>query len=106
MEDTLQRLLEAEMRAEALVTEALEKREEITRQALEEAELAEKRLAARLPEIQESFMEKARQKVEQSNAESRLRYEERSARLHAIAEEAHDEALEAALAMLLDPDLK
>lgn len=103
MEDTLQRLLDAEQKAEALVTRALEERERITREALEEARLAEERLEARLPEIRESFMEKAKQRVEQSRAEMELRYEERSHRLRAMAEEAREEAIEAALAILLDP---
>ncbi|HIE54687.1 MAG TPA: ATPase [Chromatiaceae bacterium] len=94
------------MRAEALVTQALEEREEIARQALEEAKLAEERLEARLPEIRESFMEKARQRVEQSKAELDLRYQERSRRLSELAQEAHDEAVEAVLAILLDPELR
>ncbi len=99
MEDTLQRLLQAELQAEALVTKALEERERITREALEEARLAEGRLKARLPEIRESFMEKARQRVEQARAEMGLRYQERSHRLRNIAEE----AIEAAVNILLDP---
>ena len=103
MEDTLQRLLQAELQAEALVTKALEERERITREALEEARLAEERLEARLPEIRESFMEKARQRVEQARAEMDLRYQERPHRLRNIAEEARDEAIEAAVNILLDP---
>ena len=103
MEDTLQRLLQAELQAEALVTKALEERERFTREALEEARLAEERLEARLPEIRESFMEKARQRVEQARAEMDLRYQERSHRLRNIAEEARDEAIEAAVNILLDP---
>ena len=49
MEDTLQRLLDAELQAETLVTEALDEREKITREALKEARLAEERLEARIP---------------------------------------------------------
>jgi len=104
MEDTLHRLLQAELQAEALVTKALEERERITREALEEARLAEERLEARLPEIRESFMEKARQRVKQAQAEMDLRYQERSHRLRNIAEEAREEAIEAALNILLDPE--
>jgi len=103
MEDTLQRLLQAELQAEALVTKALEERERITREALEEARLAEERLNARLPEIRESFMDKAGQRVEQSRAEMELRYRERSHRLRNLAGEAREEAIEAALNILLDP---
>ncbi len=104
MEDTLKRLLDAEMKAEALVTQAVEEREAIHRQALEEARLAEQRFEARIPEIRASFMDKARQRVEQSIAEMRLRHEERSHALQAMADESREDAIQAALRMVTDPD--
>ncbi len=104
MEDTLERLLDAEMKAEALVTEAVEEREEIHRQALNEARLAEQRFEARIPEIHASFMDKARQRVEQSIAEMRLRHEERSHALQSMAEESREDAVEAALRIIMDAE--
>ncbi len=104
MEDTLKRLLDAEMKAEALVTQAVEEREAIHRQALDEARLAEQRFEARIPEIRASFMDKARQRVEQSIAEMRLRHEERSHALQAMADESREDAIQAALRMVTDPD--
>ncbi len=104
MDDALQRLLQAELKAEELVREALEARERITREALEEARLAEARLEARLPAIEASFMDKARQRAEQSRAELELRFEERARQLRAMAEEARDEAVRAAITYLLDPE--
>ena len=104
MEDTLKRLLDAEMKAEALVTQAVEEREEIHRQALDEARLAEQRFEARIPEIRASFMDKSRQRVEQSIAEMRLRHDERSHALQSMAEESREDAVQAALRIIMDPE--
>jgi vacuolar-type H+-ATPase subunit H len=104
MEDTLKRLLDAELKAEALVTQAVEEREAIHRQALDEAQLAGQRFEARIPEIRASFMDKARQRVEQSIAEMRLRHDERSHALQSMAEESREDAVQAALRIITDPE--
>lgn len=103
MEDELQRLLDTELQAEALVREAELKREKMIRQGLDDARTAEQRFEARLPELRASFMEKADERAHQAVAELARRYEERRARLRALAQEREQEAIQAALALLLDP---
>jgi vacuolar-type H+-ATPase subunit H len=101
MDDTLKRLLDAELRAEQVVQEAKVRREEITRQALEEARHAEQRFSARVGEIHASFVDKARARADQTVAELQRRYDERSQELRQSAEARETEAVEAALALLL-----
>ena len=101
MDDTLKRLLDSELRAEQVVQEAKVRREEITRQALEEARHAEQRFSARVGEIHGAFVDKARARAEQTVAELQRRYDERSQELRKSAEERESEAVEAALALLL-----
>jgi vacuolar-type H+-ATPase subunit H len=101
MDDTLKRLLETELRAEQIVEEARGRREEITRQALEEARHAEQRFNSRIGEIHGAFIDKARARAEQTIAELQRRYDERSKELRQSAEEREIEAVEAALALLL-----
>ncbi len=104
MDDTLKRLLDAETQAESLVTQAIEEREELTRQALAEAQLAEDRLAARIPEIRSSFMDKTRQRIEQNITEMQRRFDERAQALRSMATESRDDAIQAAIQLILDPD--
>ncbi|WP_456405851.1 ATPase [Thiolapillus sp.] len=106
MDDTLKRLLDAEIKAESLVTQAIEEREELTRQALNEAKLAEDRLAARIPEIRSSFLDKTRQKVEQNISEMQRRFDERSRALRNMADESREDAFQAAIQIIVDPDQK
>ncbi len=103
MEDELQRLLDTELQAEALVKEAELNRERLIRQALDDARAAEQQFEARVPELRASFMEKAEERAVQAVAELARRYEERRAQLRAHAREREQEAIKAALALLLDP---
>ena len=104
MEDELQRLLDTELQAEALVKEAEGKRERMIRQALDDARAAEQQFEARLPELHASFMQKAEERATQAIAEQARRYEERSSQLRALAEQREQEAIQAAQALLLDPE--
>lgn len=104
MEDVLKQLLEAEIKAEALVDEAKAKNEQVQRQVLEEARAAEERLEARLPDIRASFLEKSEERASHTIAELTRRYEERQRQLHDIAQEHLSEAGDAALALLLDTE--
>ncbi len=103
MEDELQRLLDTELQAEALVKEAELKREQMIRQAREDARNAEKQFEARLPELRASFMEKAEERAVQAVAELARRYEERRAQLRSQAKSREGEAVKAAVELLLDP---
>jgi len=101
VDDTLKRLLEAERKAEQTVEEAKVRREEITRQALEEARNAQQRFADRVPELHASFVQKAEARAEQTVGELQRRYDERNKELRRMAEEREQEAIEAALQRLI-----
>jgi hypothetical protein len=101
MDDTLKRLLDAELRAEQTVQDGKVRREEITRQALEEARHAEQRFAARVGDIHAAFVDKAKARAVQTIAELQRRYDERSTDLRRSAEEHEAEAVEAALTLIL-----
>ncbi len=103
IEDELQLLLDTELQAEALVKEAELKREQMIRQAREDARNVEKQFEARLPELRASFMEKAEERAVQAVAELARRYEERRAQLRSLAKSREDEAVRAAVELLLDP---
>ena len=103
MEKTLQRLLDAEMKAEQIHQKANEDRERILQDTLQEARTEEERFEARLPELHNSFLEKAQHRAEQTIAELKRRYDERHAQLRKYAESREEEALDAAFAVLIDP---
>ena len=105
MDETLNRLLAAETEAERLVEAALAEKDRVTNAALTEAHAAEKRFAARVPEIHAAFGDRARDRASQTIAELRRRYDERNKALRNMAEEHEPEAVAAALAMLLEPDV-
>lgn len=104
MEKTLQRLLDAEMKAEQIYQQAVEAKERVIQDALREARAEEERFEARLPELHGSFLEKANQRAGQTIAELKRRYDERHAQLRKFAESREEEALDAAFAVLIDPD--
>jgi vacuolar-type H+-ATPase subunit H len=103
MEKTLQRLLDAEMKAEQIHQKATADREQVIQEAMREARAEEERFETRLPELHNSFLEKANQRAEQTIAELKRRYDERHAQLRKYAESREDEALDAAFAVLIDP---
>lgn len=104
VEDELKRLLDAELRAEALVEQANTEREAVIHKALEDARIAEERFEARIPELRASFLEKAEDRAAQAVAELARRYEERTERLRSLAHDREREAIDAAAALVLDPD--
>jgi len=104
MDDTLQRLLDAEVRAEKIARQAEEERERLIQGALMEARAEEDRFESRIPELHSSFIEKAEHRAEQTVAELKRRYDERHAQLRALAEQREEDALDAAFSVLIDPD--
>ncbi len=103
MDDTLQRLLDAEMRAEKTARQAEAERENIIQGALMEARAEEERFITRIPDLHEAFTEKADSRAEQTVAELKRRYDERHAQLRNLAEEREEDALDASFALLIDP---
>lgn len=104
MDDQLKRLLEAEKRAEQIARQAEEEQERLIQAALREARTEEERFQARVPEIHSSFLEKAEARADQTVKELKKRADERHTQLREMAEARETEALEAAFAVLTDPD--
>ena len=104
MDQTLKRLLDAEVRAEQIVRQAEDAREKLIRSALLEARAIENRFEARVPELHASFREKAEARADQTISELKRRFDERHVQLRNLAEQREEEALEAAFALLVDID--
>lgn len=104
MDDQLKRLLDAEKRAEEIARQAEADQEQMIQAALREARHAEERFQARTPDIHGSFLEKAEARAEQTIKELRKRYDERHVQLREMAEAREAEALDAAFAVLTDPE--
>ncbi len=103
MDEALQRLLKAESEAERITREADAKREQMLNEARAEAKLAEQRLEERIPEIRASFVDKASRSAEQTLTELRRRYDERHVELRTAAQQHEREAIDAVVAILLNP---
>ncbi|MEA3277744.1 MAG: ATPase [Pseudomonadota bacterium] len=104
MEDTLKRLLDAEMHAEQIAQQAEAEQENVIQGALVEARAGEERFTARIPELHRSFISKAEERAEQTIAELKRRYDERHVQLRDMAEQRDDEALEAAFELLISSE--
>ncbi len=104
MDNTLKRLLDAELRAQEVVDRAFAERDRLTQQAQEEAKAAEQRFEKRIPEIHESFMHKSEQRADQSITELQRREQEKRAELERMARERMDDAVHAAIDILLDTE--
>ncbi len=101
MEDTLKRLLAVEIEAEQLVATKQAEREQIIQQALEKAHQAEQDFQATIPKLQASFLEKAKQSAEQSIVALKKRYEEKQEHLRKLSDENQQQALKAAVNLLM-----
>jgi V/A-type H+/Na+-transporting ATPase subunit G/H len=105
MDDTLQRLLDAEVKAETLAREAEEAHELSIREAVTEARDLDEAFTARIPEIRQAWTHRAEERAAKTIAEVERRYDERHERLRDMAEDREDEALAAAFQVLIDTRL-
>lgn len=103
MDDPLQRLLEAETRAQAVIDNASHERQRMIDDALAAARDAEARFEAGRAELRAPFLKEAHGRVEQGVAELARKYGERQRTLRELASRHESEAVDAALALLLDP---
>lgn len=103
MDDQLQRLLEAEARAQGIIDEASRQRQRLIDEALAAARDSEARFEASRGELRAPFLHEAQQRAEQAVAELSRKYDERQRALREQAARHESEAVEAALALLLDP---
>ncbi len=104
MDDTLKRLLEAEMRAEGLAQQAEEEAERLVQAAVTEAKAQEERFRARIPDLHKGYIQKSEERAEQTIAELKRRYDERHVQLRNMAEEREEDALSAAFDLLVTAD--
>lgn len=104
MDDQLQRLLEAEARAQALIDDARQERQRIVDEALATARAAEQRFDRERADLRAPYVNEARTRVEQVAAELARKLVERQHMLRDLAARHEAEAVDAALALLLDPD--
>ncbi|WP_295541366.1 ATPase [uncultured Thiohalocapsa sp.] len=103
MDETLKRLLDAEVRAETIAQEAEQERERIIQAAMADARAEDQRFTARIPDLHRSLIHKAEERATQTIAELKRRYDERHVQLRNLAEERELVALETAFELLVDP---
>lgn len=103
MDDRLQRLLEAEARAQARIDEANRQRQRLIDEALDMTRDAEARFEAGRGQLRAPFLHEAQGRADQAAAELARKYSERQRSLRELAARHEAEAVEAALAFLLDP---
>ena len=104
MDDSLKRLLDAEQRAQRMVDDALEQQEKLLLRARQEAVDAETRFRNAMRELRRSLDSKAEEEAARSIAELERRAEERRQELQTLAEQYREEASDAAVRILTDPD--
>ncbi len=104
MDDPLKRLLEAEARAQAIIEAASQERQHLLDQALAGARDAEARFEAGRADLRAPFLKEAQGRAEQAVAELSRKYEERQRSLRDMASRHEQEAVDAALNLLLDPE--
>lgn len=103
MDDSLQRLLAVEARAQARIDEANRQRQRLIDDALAAARDAEARFEAGRAELRAPFLAEAQGRADQAAAELARKYSERQRSLRELAARHEAEAVAAALARLLDP---
>ena len=101
MDDSLKDLLQAEKEAEAIVARGEKERDKIIREALDDSLEMEEKFRARLPEMYQSFLDKAEERAAQTIAEMKLRYDEHNKELRGLAAKHEKEALENAIGLIL-----
>jgi V/A-type H+-transporting ATPase subunit G/H len=103
MEDPLKRLLEAEARAQSIIDAASAERQRILDEALAASREAEVRFEAGRVDLRAPFLREAHGRADQAVAELARKYEERQRNLREMASRHEQEAVDAALNLLLDP---
>ena len=103
MDDQLQRLLETEARAQAVIDAASHERQRMIEDALAAVRDAEARFEAGRAELRAPFLNEAKGRAEQAVAELARKYGERQRTLRDLASRHEAEAVDAALTLLLDP---
>ena len=104
MDESIYDLLKVEQEAEEIVLDGEKEREAIRQKALDDANATIKQFNDRLPELHQSFLDKALERSDQSIAELKLRYNERNQELRSLAQDHEQEALNEAIKYLLNTE--
>lgn len=102
MDNVLQRLLDAELKAQDIVENAKKERDLLVNEAREEVARAEQRFKVRIPEIYASFTDKAEQRANAQINELERRYQERCQLLLEISAQHQQQAADAVLDLVLN----
>lgn len=103
MDDQLQRLLDAEARAQAVIDAASHERQRMIDDALAAVRDAEARFDSGRAELKAPFLHEAQGRAEQAVAELSRKFGERQRTLRDLAMRHESEAVDAAMTLLLDP---
>jgi vacuolar-type H+-ATPase subunit H len=103
VDEQLQRLLEAEARAQRVIDTANAERQRQIDEALEAARVAEARFEAGREALRAPFLREGEERAQGAVAELTRKYAERQRVLRDLASRHEAEAVDAALALLLDP---
>ena len=103
MDDQLQRLLDAEARAQAVIDDASRERQRMMDDALAAVRDAEARFDASRAELRAPYLHEAQARADQAVAELTRKYGERQRMLRELAARHEPESVDAALILLLDP---
>lgn len=103
VDEPLQRLLETEARAQAVIDAASQQRQGMIEDALAAVRDAEARFEAGRAELRAPFLNEAQGRANQAVAELARKYGERQRTLRELATRHEAEAVDAALSLLLDP---
>jgi vacuolar-type H+-ATPase subunit H len=103
MDDTLQRLLDAELRAEKIAQHAETERDRLIQAALDEARSNEEQFVRGIPELHASFTQKAEARAEAAIAELKRRYDEHHTQMRELVDQREDTVLGTAFTFLIDP---
>ncbi|HRH82256.1 MAG TPA: hypothetical protein PLW81_14545 [Thiobacillaceae bacterium] len=105
MDDALKRLLEAEAKAEAIIENAAQERDRVINEALATAREAEAHFEATRDNLRTPFLKEAEARAVQAVGELTRKYEERQRALRDLATRHEEEAVGAAMGLLLDSKL-
>jgi len=103
VDDSLQRLLDAEARAQAVIDDASRERQRMMDDALAAVRDAELRFDAGRAALRAPYLEEAQGRANRAAAELSRKYGERQRMLRELAARHESAAVDAALALLLDP---
>jgi vacuolar-type H+-ATPase subunit H len=103
VDERLQRLLDAEARAQRVIDAANGERQRLIDEALEAARAAEARFEAQRESLRAPFLHEGEERAREAVAELTRKYAERQRVLRDLASRHEAEAVDAALTLLLDP---